>query len=309
MQNFGLDYARLQEINPDLIMVSMPGVGMTGPSRDFAAFAWTTEQMSTITHLTGYAGGDPLFTGTTCGDPLAGLMGALAMFAAVNHRRRTGEGQHIDLSQVEASTTFVGEYLVEAQVTGVDPTRRGNANAWMAPHGTYPGTDDRWIAIACADDAMWQALWTAIGSPSPEPDGTAPFATLDQRHAAAAQIDEWLTTFTAQHDPRRLMHVLQDQGVAAGAVLDGRDLLEEPHLRDRAFFVELDRDEIGMKHHLEEPFRLRDTPSRAHRRTAYLGEHNRDILCGELGVSDDEYDKLEVDDVIGTWPAGIPRPA
>ena len=182
MGNFGLDYKSLRAITPDLVMLSMPGFGGTGSWRDYAVFAWTTEQMSTICHLTGYEDGGPMLTGTTCGDPLAGLMGAVALLSALHHRRLTGEGQHVDLSQVEACTSFMGDLLIEAQLTHADPGRHGNRSTTMAPHGIYPCRDDRWVAVACRDDEEWRALATAMGI-----IGTAlPHPTTEARVAAAA---------------------------------------------------------------------------------------------------------------------------
>ncbi|MFT3855305.1 MAG: CoA transferase [Ilumatobacteraceae bacterium] len=309
MENFGLTYDDLRAVNPKLIMLSMPGFGQTGRWRDHAAFAWTTEQMSTITHLTGYADGPPLFTGTTCGDPLAGLMGAIALLAAVNHRRRTGEGQHVDLSQVEASTSFVGESLVEAQVTGRDPGRLGNASTWMAPHGVYEGADGRWLAIACVDDEMWSRLWDALGRPGGSADGGPPHPTLAQRLANVAEIDGWVRAFVAGHDPRQLVHALQGCGIAAGAVLDGPDLLADAHLAARGFFIVQDRTDLQGAHYFAEPFRLATAQLPEPVRAAYLGEHNHEVLCGLLGKSEQELAQLEHDGVIGTWPAGVPRPS
>jgi crotonobetainyl-CoA:carnitine CoA-transferase CaiB-like acyl-CoA transferase len=254
-----------------------------------------------ICHLTGYEGGDPLFTGTTCGDPLAGLMGGLALLAGLHHRRLTGEGQHIDLSQVEAATSFLGDVLVEAQLTGTDPTRHGNRNPVMAPHGTYPCRDDRWIAIACRTDDQWRALWRAM-SGDDAAAGTPPYPTLDERLLNVARLDEWLAAWTQDQDADELMHRLQAKGVPAAAVMNGVHMLADAHLQARGFFIPQERDEVGIKHHLAQAFRLADAALPEARRAPYLGEYNREILCGLLGVTDDEYGALERDAVIGTAP-------
>jgi crotonobetainyl-CoA:carnitine CoA-transferase CaiB-like acyl-CoA transferase len=302
MANFGVDYDRLREIKPDLIMMSMPGFGSEGTWRDHAAFAWTTEQMSAICALTGYPDDLPLFTGTTCGDPLAGLMGALALLAAVNHRRRTGEGQHIDLSQTETATSFVGHALIEAQLTGRDPLRAANADPRMAPHGIYPGRDGRWIAIACEDDAAWRALWARMG------EGEAPYPTAAERLAVTGELDERVAGWTADQDVDELAHALQAVGVAAAAVANGRDLLDDRGLAEREFWLVQDRAEIGPVHYFKQPFRYRDAVLPPPRRTAYLGEHNTEVLGGILGVSADRLAELERDGVIGRAPLGSPVP-
>jgi crotonobetainyl-CoA:carnitine CoA-transferase CaiB-like acyl-CoA transferase len=303
MRNFGLDHDTLRSIKDDLIMISMPGFGTQGSCSDYAAFAWTTEQMSTITHLTGYPDGDPLFTGTTFGDPLAGLMGSLALLAALNHRRRTGEGQFVDLSQVEASTAFVGEKLIETQLAGADLTRVGNANPTSSPHGIYPCADDRWLAIACADDDQWQAVWAELGD-----DGPVPFPTRAERLTHRDDVDRLVAAATARGDAFALMHRLQSVGVPAGAVMDGRDLLEEPHLS--GWFVDHDRAELGVLRHPGQAFHYRHARLPEPRRAAYLGEHNDEVLRGMLGVDADTFAALERDAIIGWAPLGVdvPRP-
>ncbi|MCW0216506.1 MAG: CoA transferase [Pseudonocardia sp.] len=303
MANFGLDYDQLRAVKPDLIMLSLPGFGSEGAWRDYAAFAWTTEQMSSICHLTGYPDSGPLFTGTTCGDPLAGLMGAMALFSAVNHRRRTGEGQHIDLSQTETATSFVGDALVAAQVTGTDPMRAANANPHMAPHGIYPCRDERWAAIACEDDEAWRALWTELDG-----EGALPYPTLAERLAAVDELDALLAAWTADRDADEIMHGLQARGIAAAAVMNGKHLLADRHLAQRGFFLVQDRAEIGETHYLSEPFRLRDAELPEPRRAAYLGEHNAEVLGGILGVSPERLAELDRDAVTGTAPLGFVRP-
>jgi len=156
-------YEELREINPELIMISMPGFGLTGTWSHYTAFANTTEQMSGLPHLTGYSDDQPIFSGTTGGDPLAGVMGALALLSAVERRSRLnarGEagGCHIDLSQTETATSFTGEAVTAYSISGEDHGRQGNYHPRIAPHNTYPCRDDEWIAIACETDAQFAAL-------------------------------------------------------------------------------------------------------------------------------------------------------
>jgi crotonobetainyl-CoA:carnitine CoA-transferase CaiB-like acyl-CoA transferase len=302
MGNFGVDYDRLREIKPDLIMLSLPGFGSSGAWRDYAAFAWTTEQMSAICALTGYPDDLPLFTGTTCGDPLAGLMGTLALLSAVNHRRRTGEGQHIDLSQTETATSFVGQALIETQLTGREPLRTGNANPHMAPHGVYRCREG-WIAIACEDDAAWEALWTRLDARGP-----LPYASLAERLEAAPELDALISAWTATQDAEELMHSLQKAGVAAAVVRNGEGILADEHLAARGFWEVQDRVEIGPVHYFKEPFRYRDAVLPEARRAAYLGEHNEEVLGGILGVPAATLVELEKDGVIGRAPVGAEVP-
>ena len=149
MAKFGLSWETLHAINPRLVMISLSGFGADSPWRDYVAFGMSTEQMGGFTHLTGYPDGDPLFTGTTGGDLFAGVMGANALFAALQHRDRTGEGQHIDCGQVESCSLYVGDAMTAWSLAGVDPGRVGNGHHHYPLQGVYPCAGNRWIAITC----------------------------------------------------------------------------------------------------------------------------------------------------------------
>lgn len=301
MANFGLTYEELRAVKPDIIMISMPGFGLDGPWRDYTSFAWPTEQMAGISHITGYEGGPPLFTNSTGGDPLAGLMGALALFAALQHRRRTGEGQHIDLSQLEASTMFTGDVLMGAAYGLPDPGRQGNKSATMAPHNVYRCAGASWLAIACRSDREWACLATVMGRQELAADG-ARHRTIAGRLARRDEIDAIVQEWAATMDAHAAMHLLQANGVAAGVVLDGRQLLEDPHLAARSFFVEQQRQWVDTKHYPGEPFRLSGYAWPEAAPAPLLGEHNGEVLGGLLNLSEPELAELERADIVGTMP-------
>ena len=301
MANFGLEYATLRDLNPRLIMMSMPGFGADVSWRDYVAFGMSTEQLSGISHLTGYAGGPPLFTGMNGGDPFVGVMAATALSAALHHRVRTGEGQHIDLSQVEACTLFVGDAITGWTLAGVDPGRTGNTHPQRVPYGIYPCRDDGWIAIECHTDAQWAALAELVGRPHWCGEG-APFATVAERLEQRAEIEAVIAEWTRPQEHIELMDELQALGVPAGAVLSGPELLEDPQLAARGGFIEQDRPDIGVKHYPAQPYRFRFAKPPPGRRAPLLGEHTAEVLRERLGVSHAELAKLERDDVIGTVP-------
>ncbi len=301
MGNFGLAYDALRAVKPDLIMLSMPGFGADVSWRDYVAFGMSTEQLSGISHLTGYAGGPPLFTSMNGGDPFVGVLAAVTLLAALRHRARTGEGQHIDLSQVEACTMYIGDALAGWSLSGVDPGRSGNGHPTAAPHGTYPCADDRWIAIACQDDAEWRALAPLIGHAEWAGAGSA-YAGVAGRRAGAAEIDAAIAAWTRSQPHLALMRRLQEAGVTAGAVLNGPELLADPHLAARGTLVERDRPGVGVKRYPGQPYRFALAPPPPARRAPLLGEHTREVLCDLLGVGAEEYAALERDDVVGTVP-------
>jgi crotonobetainyl-CoA:carnitine CoA-transferase CaiB-like acyl-CoA transferase len=301
MANFGLEYETLRAINPRLIMLSMPGFGGDVSWRDYVAFGMSTEQFSGICHLTGYAGGPPLFTGMNGGDPFVGVIAATALLAALYHRRRTGEGQHIDLSQVEACTLFVGDAVAGWTLAGVDPGRTGNAHPTRAPHGIYPCRDDDWIAIDCQCDEQWATFARLIGRPEWGAEGAA-YATVDGRLRDRAAIDAAIAAWTRTRGHLELMDTLQALGVPAGAALSGPELLADPQLAARGGFLPQDRPEVGVKHYPSQPYRFRFAASPPDRRAPLLGEHTAEVLAGRLGIGADELAVLERDDVIGTVP-------
>jgi crotonobetainyl-CoA:carnitine CoA-transferase CaiB-like acyl-CoA transferase len=301
MGNFGLEYATLRNVNPRLIMMSMPGFGANVSWRDYVAFGMSTEQMSGISHLTGYAGGPPIFTGMNGGDPFVGVIAATALFAALHHRERTGEGQHIDLSQVEACTLFVGDAVTGWTLAGVDPGRTGNTHPGRAPYGIYPCRDDGWVAIECQTDAQWTTLAHLIGRPEWCMAG-APLATLPGRLRQRAAIDAAIAEWTRSRRHLDLMDELQSLGIPAGAVMSGPELLDDPQLAARGGFLEQDRPGVGVKHYPSQPYRFRFATSPAGRRAPLLGEHTAEVLGERLGLTGEALAELERDDVIGTVP-------
>ena len=166
MAKFGLSYDTLRAINPRLVMISLSGFGADSPWRDYVAFGMSTEQMAGFTHLTGYPGDEPLFTGTTGGDLFAGVMGANALFAALHHRDLTGEGQHVDFGQVEACSLYVGDAMTAWSLAGVDPGRVGNGHHHYPMQGVFACRDDQWVAITCKTSAHCAALADLVGEPA-----------------------------------------------------------------------------------------------------------------------------------------------
>src|ERR1051326_5151052 len=212
------------------------------------------------------------------GDPPAGLHGALAVLAALVHRRRTGEGQFIDVSLWEAAATLLPEALMERELNGVDPPRDGNRHPRMAPHGVFRATGmDRWVSIAVATDAEWRAFCDAVGKPELAADRR--FATLAERKrnedALEAIVGEWTSSRSAEDATR----ILQEAGVAAFPTMTNQDLAEDPHLNAREFFVDLPHPEVGARHHAGIPWKLPRTPCGVAAPAPRLGEHNDVVLA------------------------------
>src|SRR4051812_47761179 len=164
MGNLRLGYDALRTVNPRLVMAALSGFGQTGPWRDYVAFAFPTEAVSGLAFLTGPRGGPPTLVGASVTDAMAAAMGAFAVVAALERREATGEGDYIDLSQIETLTTYIAGELVQSATTGADPERVGNDRPGLCPHGLYPcAPDGQLLAVAVRDDDDWRRLAAAIG--------------------------------------------------------------------------------------------------------------------------------------------------
>ena len=302
LPRLGLDYASLRARNPELIMASMPAFGGEGPWREYRAYGSTVEQASGIPHLNGAPDGPPTMQHVALEDPVAGLNAASALLVALWHKRRTGEGQRIDLSQVECLFPLAAHGLLEQSLNGRVFQRPGNELPGQAPYGVYPCKgDDRWVAVTVSDDAAWLALCTAIERPDLADDPS--LRASAGRDAARSRLDEALSTWTREHDPETVMSRFQAVGVPAAAVRYTGEMLADPQLRARGFWQTLERDFVGPLPHPAAPYRFRAEPLPVSTPAPTLGQHSRQVLTELLGLEAAELDALEAQGVIGTRPA------
>lgn len=302
MENFKLTYPVLKELKPDIIMVSMPGYGLSGPWRDYAGFGLAFEQSSGLAYLTGYANGSPQNLGGSA-DPIAGMHAAFAIQAALEYRRRTGKGQFIEIAQAELLTRLLGTALIDYSLNKRIWGRMGNRDAVKAPHGVYRCKgEDMWVVISISSDKEWSDFCQAIGKPELARDER--FSTLLNRWGNQDALDKLIEAWTLEHDRYEAMTILQNAGVAAGAVTIPDRLQHEPHLKDRRFFQELTRDIIGTQLYPRWPMVFSETPI-GMRPAPKLGEHNHYVLGSILGLSKVEIEALEKQQVIGTTPLAL----
>ena len=309
IKNFGLEYEQLRRVKPDIIMVSSTGYGFSGPWANFGATGPATEGASGLAYTTGYKDGPPVMAEIPYVDYTAGEHTVFAVMAALMHRLGSGQGQFIDVSQTQAAAATIPEALLDFAANGRESVRIGNADPVMSPHGCYPcAGEDRWIAVAVSDDAQWQGLCRVLGRPDWAADGRFSGSLGRQRHRE--ELDRMLARATAAWDARRLMAALQGAGVPAGAVLDSKDLLFDPHLRERRFYeVARHHPSTGMPPlpYAGRPWRLSETPAVAPRAAPLMGEHNDFVLRELLGLTDSEVARLESEGIIASAPAD-PRP-
>lgn len=296
MSRLGLDYPALSQVKPDIIMLSTCGWGATGPDKGYASYAPIFAAVGGLAHLTGYEDGPPV-TVRTLPDASSAAMSAFAVMAALIHRQATGQGQHIDYSSVENIICLTGDAIAEYSLTGQVPGRGGNRDEQMAPHNTYRCQgDDRWVSIAVADEEEWRALCHALGHPEWVEDER--FREAARRRQHLPELDRLIEQWTLTRTPYEVMEQLQQAGVAAVPVFNNDQLYQDPHLRQRGYFVEIEQPGIGKHTVLQPPWRLSATPARITRPGPRLGEHNRYVLGELLGLDEEEIARLEAAGVL-----------
>ena len=301
MKNFGFDYPVLTEINPGIIMISMPGYGMDGPYRDYPAYGSGLEQHAGFSSVIGYVDSGPYRTQNSYPDPVASVNAASAIMLALWYRRRTGKGQYIDLAQIEASTCLLGEVFLDYSMNQRPPQRMGNRHAFRAPHGCYRCRgEDRWVAIAVAGDEEWEALCQVMGNPPWSKEER--FVGQLSRWQNQDELDKLIEGWTIGHDHYRVMHRLQKVGVAAGTVVNAQEMLSDPQLRERGYFIELTHPQAGTHLYTGFPVKLSQTPTSFRRPAPCFGEHNGYVLGELLGLSEEDIAQLEKDQIISTSP-------
>ena len=301
MRNWGMDYDSIKKIKPDIIAVSMSGFGHTGPHKDYVSYGPTLQALSGYTLLMRHAGKEPAGWGYSYADMSGGYSGALAVLMALWHRRRTGEGQFVDLSQFETISSVIGPSLlnITANQETIPPFGNRSQEAPAAPHGIYRcAGDDRWCAITVFTEKEWQAFCTVLGNPYWTQD--ARFTTLAKRLKNQNELDRHVEGWTSQHTTEALMIQLQQAGVPAGVVATGKDLDRDPQLRARGYWATVNSPEEGEAIVDGTPVKLSATPGGVAAPGPLLGEHTDSVLQRLLGYSEEQIVHLKATRVVAS---------
>ena len=295
LPKLGLDYAVLAEVNPALVMISMPAFGTDGPWSGYRAYGSTVEQASGLPHLSGTPEHPPTMMHVALGDPVGGLNGAAALLTALRAKKRTGRGQCLDLSQSQSLFPLGIQGILTQSATGEAPPRLGNRSPRYAPHGVYPcAGDDEWITIAVLNETQWRAFAAHTGIRG--------FGEVEDRLTRADALDRAVAAYTKNQVAELLAGELQAVGVPAAQVASSLELASDPHLAARGFWKLLERDVVGELPHPAAPYRVGEAPFDIDRPAPTLGQHNREVLTELLGLADAEIDALERRGVIGNKP-------
>ena len=298
MEKLEISYEEIRETNPGLIMCRMPAYANEGPYQNHRSFGFHIEGVVGHTLLRGYSDMDPSgVTSVLMGDAASGTQGAFAVLSALHHRRRTGKGQLIELSQAENLIPFMGEAFMDYTMNGRNQSTLGNRHP-VAIQGCYPCLGkDRWVTITIAGDDDWRGLCQTMGDP--EWSQESGFRDPIVRYERHDEIDEQISQWTRSLEPQQVMRLLQEKGVAAGLVMDQRDAYADPHLNERGAFEEAYQEDTGRHLYPGAPYKMSETPSKIRRGPVRLGEDNKYVYQELLGYSAEEYAVLEEEGHIG----------
>lgn len=293
LTKLGLDYDVLETVRPGLIMLSMPAFGSNNAWSACRGYGSTLEQASGLPGITGFLDDPPTMNQTAYGDPIGGFNAAAALMVAILHRQATGEGQNIDLSQVECMLPLVAPALIEQSSKGRIPPRMGNRHPLHVPQGCFRCSgNDAWIAVSVTGDHTWRSLCKLLRRPE------LADLTASQRREQEDDLETMIAAWTRERDPEEAQRLLQAADVAAGVVRTPFELTMDPHLLARGFWRRVDRPFIGMHWQSSAAFREGSDPYPIRRVAPTLGQDNATIL----GLSPGEIERLTEAGVIGTLP-------
>jgi crotonobetainyl-CoA:carnitine CoA-transferase CaiB-like acyl-CoA transferase len=306
LAGWGMDYPQIRARNPSVVMLSTCMQGQTGPRRLYRGFGNLMAGLAGFYELTGWPDRTPTMIYGAYTDFISQRFAATALLAALDHRRRTGEGQHIDVSQLEAALQFLGPELLAYELDGRVAARAGNRHRDLAPHGVFPclpeperahrypdggSGAEGWVAISCADDKQWHSLVALTGLPNEDS-----WATTAGRRSDEDRIEDLLASWTAPRRGRDIVAQLQPH-VACAPVLAVPELHTDPQILHRGYWVPLDHPVYGRVPYSGMQATLSRTPGTVPGPGPCLGEHTWYVLESILGVDRDTIGALLVDDV------------
>jgi len=290
MARLRLGYKDLRARNPQLIMLSTSNMGQSGPHATHPGFGSQLSSLSGFTHLIGEPDGPPYFLYGPYIDFVAVAFGGIAVLAALDQRRRTGEGSYIDLSQFETGVQFISSAMLDYSTNGVVANRGGNRDRVAAPHGCYPCRDDEWCVISCWDDQEWERFCHAAKQNAWLTN--VRFATTEDRKRNERELDQLICSWTRGQAAHRLMWRLQTRGVHAARVNGIKDLFTDPQIAFRNIWQTQEHPELGNHVYRMVSYDLDKTPGSVRGPAPCLGADNEEVFRSWLGIPEQEYQEL-----------------
>lgn len=285
MEKFGLGYDAARAIREDIVYISMSMQGSSGPEYKYLGYGLTIGALTGMQYLSGLPDRQPAGTGTNFPDHIPNpCHAAFAILAALRHRKRTGQGQMIDMAQTEPTISVLGPAVMQWTANGDVPNRRGNQHVAGVPHGVYPcAGDDRWIAISAIGPAAWTGLLQVLGLNSMAADER--LQHVNARWERRAEINQAIADAAKLWDAEKLMTALQEVGVAAGVVRDAAGIVtHDPQLQARGHWVSLQHPEMGKSIYNAPAFRMSGVETGPYSPAPLLGEHTEEVCRDVLGM-------------------------
>ena len=298
MERMGLGYQDARAVRPDVVYLSLGAFGRTGPMKDLVGFHSVINLFSGLASVTGHKGSHPRIMGGLFPDAFSGCYCMLALLEALHHRAKTGEGKFIEVAMTEALATILPEAVMEYTLDGTEPERVGNRHQDKAPHNVFRCQgDEKWVAISVENDAQFQALARAAGSPGWAHDPR--FATAEARLQNQDELEPLVQQWTSGLQVQDVVERLQGVGVPAGPVLDSAQVLSDPHMVERGFVQSPGHSEVGPRPMGAFSWGVDGGRPGVARSAPLLGEHNRQVIRDLLQVSDHDFRRLVENGVIG----------
>jgi crotonobetainyl-CoA:carnitine CoA-transferase CaiB-like acyl-CoA transferase len=303
LEQFGMTYERLHELNPRLVLMRIPGYGLEGPWRDYVGWGNAFEQIVGLAALTGHAEGPPTTPGGYI-DPIVGTHAGIAVQAALLQVRRTGEGLLVEVPQIEVGSCIAPEQVIQYTLEGAVPRRQGNRSPHLAPQGVYPVQGPQgWLAFSVCSDEHWSTLVELLHRPQWALDPR--LRSARERLARHDALDAHLAEWTRNWDGKELEAVLLERGIPAATTLTPATFYDDPQLQQRDYFTTIEHPRSGMRTYPGWPAHTDLLPAGHHRmRSQLLGEHNATILYTELGLSPEDLERLKKQGIVGDTPLG-----
>jgi crotonobetainyl-CoA:carnitine CoA-transferase CaiB-like acyl-CoA transferase len=301
LERFGLDWEAVHARNPEAVMLRMPAFGLDGPWRDRQGFAQTIEAMSGMAWLTGHPDG-PMLLPRGPADPNAAAHAAFALLAALSSLEPGEPGRLVEVPLLECALNVAAVGVVEHSAYGSLPCRTGNRSPLAAPQGVYAcAGDEQWLALSVPDDAAFRALAELLGEPALAEEDE--LCTRAGRWRAHDRLDELIGAWAARLGLEEAVEALLAAGIPAGRVVDHREVSSHPHLRGRGFIEEVDHPVVGRHPVFSLPVRYGGVDRFIRSPAPTLGQHNREVLAGILGLDEATLAALAEEGVIGEEPA------
>lgn len=323
-KKWGLDYEALEEISPGIIYMSISGLGHTGRNKMYGTWGPTAAGLNGMTFISGLPKTKPAGWGYSVMDVVAGFTGAFSVITALIHKKKTGKGQHIDISQVESGLQLAGANLLDFTVNQRSSRRPGFPPGNRAitskehpennyrgkegcPHNSYRtagGGDNDWCTIAIFSDEEWDTFKEAIGNPEWSMDEK--YDTFEGRVNHQDELDQNIEAYTIKRNKYEIMELLQSHGIACGAVQMNEDIMEkDPQLQARGLFERLSHSLLGERNFVGIPIKMSETQPYLHKSAPLMGEDNEYVLCDVLGYSKEQIKELDDQGVL--WPEDMPK--